>query len=42
MKFRVIVGIDIESADKHNAEMEIKKILEKKKIEGEVFRVEEA
>jgi len=42
MKFRVLFGIEVEAADRKNAEFEAQKILDKKKIEANIFSVEEA
>jgi hypothetical protein len=42
LRFRVMVGIVVNSADKTNAEIEVSKLIKSKKISGEVFSVEEA
>jgi len=42
MKYRVIMGIEVDSADRTNAELEAQKIIKKAKIEANIFSVEEA
>jgi len=37
-----MIGINVEAADRTNAEMEARKILKNKKLNGDIFSVEEA